>query len=123
MEENEFNRGLELGATIMQILYDDSLKRPRKCKYCGSYKIRRFGRSKDTGQQRLQCKDCSRTFMDTDSLPGMKTPADQVASALNMYYEGILSGLSVARALPDQSVTGGSLRWPLLPLCTRNGSA
>lgn len=27
--------------------------------------------------------------MDTDSLPGMKTPADQVASALNMYYEGM----------------------------------
>ena len=57
----------------------------RKCKYCGSYHVVRFGRSKDTHMQRLLCQDCKRTFMDTDSLPGMKTPVDQVASALNMY--------------------------------------
>jgi putative transposase len=61
----------------------------RRCKYCGSYRVRRYGRSRDTHIQRLQCRDCGRTFMDTDSLPGMKTPADQVASALNMYYEGM----------------------------------
>jgi putative transposase len=71
------------------ILHEESVRQPRKCKYCGSYHVRRYGRSKDTGQQRFQCYDCGRTFMDTDSLPGMKTPADQVASALNMYYEGM----------------------------------
>jgi putative transposase len=62
---------------------------PRKCKYCGSYHVVRFGRSKDTQMQRLICKGCGKTFMDTDSLPGMKTPREQVASALNMYYEGM----------------------------------
>lgn len=61
----------------------------RKCKYCGSYHIVRFGRSRDTQIQRLKCQNCKRTFMDTSSLPGMKTPSDQVASALNMYYEGM----------------------------------
>jgi transposase-like protein len=59
----------------------------RECKYCGSYHVVRFGHSKQ--MQRLLCQDCKRTFMDTDALAGMKTPADQVASALNMYYEGM----------------------------------
>jgi len=60
---------------------------PRKCKYCGSSNVVRFGHSKQ--RQRLLCRDCHRTFMDTDALAGMKTPSDQVASALNMYYEGM----------------------------------
>jgi putative transposase len=60
---------------------------PRKCKYCGSANVVRFGHSKQ--KQRLLCRDCKRTFMDTDALAGMKTPSDQVASALNMYYEGM----------------------------------
>lgn len=60
---------------------------PRKCKYCESSNVVRFGHSKQ--RQRLLCRDCNRTFMDTDALAGMKTPADQVASALSMYYEGM----------------------------------
>ena len=60
---------------------------PRKCKYCGSYHIVRYGKSK--GVQRLLCRECHHTFMDDDAIPGMKTPKEQIASALNMYYEGM----------------------------------
>jgi transposase-like protein len=43
---------------------------PRKCKYCGSYHLVRYGHSKEL--QRLLCWDCGSTFMDTDALPGMR---------------------------------------------------
>jgi len=79
----ELKKGLEMAKAIIEKI------EPRKCKYCGSYHAVRFGRSKDTQLQRLLCRDCNKTFMDTDSLAGMKTPARQVASALNMYYEGM----------------------------------
>lgn len=59
---------------------------PRKCKCCGSYHVVRYGHSKEL--QRFLCRDCGSTFMATDALPGMKTAKEQVASALNMYYEG-----------------------------------
>ena len=59
----------------------------RKCRYCGSYHLVRYGHSKEP--QRLLCRHCGSTFMDIDALPGMKTAKEQVASALNMYYEGV----------------------------------
>jgi len=39
--------------------------------------------------QRWWCKECQRKFADNDALPGMKTPVNQVASSLGMYYEGM----------------------------------
>jgi putative transposase len=71
---------------------------PRRCKYCGSDNVVRFGRSKQ--RQRLRCQDCKRTFMDADTLAGMKTPAIQVASALSMYYGGM--SLNAIRRHLDQ---------------------
>ena len=71
---------------------------PRKCKYCGSDNVVRFGHSKQ--RQRLRCQDCKRTFMDADTLAGMKTPAIQVASALSMYYGGM--SLNAIRRHLDQ---------------------
>jgi len=62
---------------------------PRKCKYCNSTHVVRFGHTKQGTGQRLLCRDCGRTFMHSDALPSMKTPADQIASAVNMYYEGM----------------------------------
>lgn len=59
----------------------------RKCKYCGSYHVRRYGHYK--GVQRLFCNDCERKFVDNDALPGMKTPADYLGSAVSMFYEGM----------------------------------
>jgi putative transposase len=73
-------------------------EQPRRCKYCGSYHVVRYGHS---GQvQRLLCRDCGKTFMDTDALPGMKTPAIQIASALSMYYGGM--SLNAIRRHLDQ---------------------
>src|SRR4030042_214576 len=60
---------------------------PTKCKYCGSFHVVKYGHKK--GIQRILCRDCHHTFEDTDALPGMKTPKEQIAAALNMYYEGM----------------------------------
>ena len=60
----------------------------RRCKYCNSYHVVRYGYTKGK-MIRLLCRDCLHTFMDSDALPGMKTPTNQVASAVSMYYEGM----------------------------------
>jgi len=39
--------------------------------------------------QRWWCKSCERKFADNDALPDMRTPVDQVASSLSMFYEGM----------------------------------
>jgi len=57
------------------------------CKHCGSEGVVKFGTYK--GAQRYWCKICSRKFKADDTLFHMKTPANQVSSALNMYYEGM----------------------------------
>ncbi len=70
-----------------------------KCKYCGSAKkVVRFGRYK--GVQRWWCKKCQKKFVSTDTLPKMKTPIRQIASALSMYYGGM--SLSAIRRHIDQ---------------------
>jgi putative transposase len=58
-----------------------------RCKYCGSPHVVRYGTFR--GVQRWWCKTCQRKFVDNRALPGMKTPKEQIASALNMYYEGM----------------------------------
>ena len=57
------------------------------CKYCGSEAVVKFGTY--NGIQRYWCKVCERKFKADDTLYHMKTPANQVASALSMYYEGM----------------------------------
>ena len=57
------------------------------CKRCGSSGIVKFGTYK--GVQRYWCKICKRKFKDDDTTFHMKTDANQVSSALNMYYEGM----------------------------------
>ncbi len=57
------------------------------CKYCQSDNIRKYGKYKDT--QYYYCNDCKRKFVPNDSLFHMKTPANQVSSALDMYYKGM----------------------------------
>ena len=57
------------------------------CKYCQSENIIKYGKYK--GVQLYYCKDCGSKFKDDDTLFHMKTPANQVSSALNMYYEGM----------------------------------
>jgi putative transposase len=57
------------------------------CKICGSYNVIRDGYVK--GNQRRLCNSCHHKFIDNDAPPGMKTPTNQISSALNMYYKGI----------------------------------
>jgi len=59
----------------------------RTCKYCGSTNIVKYGTYNNV--QRWWCKDCKRKFKEDTALFHMKTPANQVASALSMYYEGM----------------------------------
>lgn len=58
-----------------------------RCKFCGSPHIIRYGHYR--GMQRWWCKDCKRKFADNNALPDMRTPIEQVASAMSMYYEGM----------------------------------
>ncbi|MFC2033484.1 hypothetical protein ACFLUB_03075 [Chloroflexota bacterium] len=61
--------------------------RDLRCKFCGSPHIIRYGHYRN--MQRWWCKDCQRKFADNDALPDMRTPYEQVASTLSMYYEGM----------------------------------
>lgn len=56
------------------------------CKYCRSTAVRKFGKYKET--QLYFCNSCNRKFMPNDALFHMKTPAEQVSTALNLYYSG-----------------------------------
>jgi transposase-like protein len=57
-----------------------------RCKRCGSENVVKFGQLKSV--QRWLCKDCRRKFADNKAFPGMKIPAEQIAWALCLYYEG-----------------------------------
>jgi transposase-like protein len=57
------------------------------CKLCGSTNLVKFGRYR--GIQRWWCKDCRHKFADNDAVSKMKTPAEEVASAIDMYFAGV----------------------------------
>ncbi len=58
------------------------------CKYCGNSKtVVRFGTYKDI--QLFWCKSCKRKFKGDTTLFHMKTPPEQISSALRMYYDGM----------------------------------
>src|SRR3990170_8157544 len=57
------------------------------CKYCQSSNTRKYGWYKET--QLYFCDNCHRKFIPNDSLFHMRTPANQVSSALDMYYKGM----------------------------------
>lgn len=60
------------------------------CKYCNSPSVVKYGFVE--GIQKYFCKSCRRKFSADDRLFRMRTPANQVSSALNMYYEGVSIG-------------------------------
>ncbi|MFC1932833.1 transposase [Chloroflexota bacterium] len=57
------------------------------CKFCQSENVIKYG--KYNSVQLYFCKDCYSKFKDDDTTFHMKTPANQVTSALNMWYEGM----------------------------------
>ena len=57
------------------------------CKFCGSDRTVKNGRVK--GKQLYRCKDCKHQYLDNGAPAGMRTKAEVIASALNLYYEGL----------------------------------
>jgi len=57
------------------------------CKLCNSDHVIKWGKYKD--KQMYFCKDCKSKFKADDALYYMRTPANQVTSTLNMWYEGM----------------------------------
>lgn len=69
------------------------------CKFCDSENVIRYGTY--GGVQLYFCKDCGIKFKDDDTTFHMKTPTNQVTSALNMWYEG-MSIKGIARNLKQE---------------------
>jgi transposase-like protein len=57
------------------------------CKYCQSNNVIKYGRYNDI--QLYYCKSCGSKFKDDDTTFHMKTDANEISSALNMYFEGM----------------------------------
>lgn len=57
------------------------------CKYCGSKNVVKYGKKGST--QYCLCRDCKHTFAGNDALPGMRFPPDQIATAINLFYDGL----------------------------------
>lgn len=83
-------------AEILKVVNADNQLR---CKHCGSIHVVRYGHSKH--RQRLLCQDCKHTFMDSDTLPGMKVSPQVTAAAVGMFYEG-MSLNAIRRQLQQQ---------------------
>jgi len=56
------------------------------CRYCGSTAVIKYGQYKNT--QRYLCKSCQRKIKADNSPFHMKTPAEIIYTALDMYYSG-----------------------------------
>jgi transposase-like protein len=62
------------------------------CKLCGTDEVTKYGTK--SGLQYYWCKKCKRKFAGNNALPGMRFPPREIASALNMFYEGLsLNGI------------------------------
>lgn len=57
------------------------------CKHCQSANVRKYGFYKE--KQIYYCNECHHKFNADDQLFGMKTPANQVSDAVDMYYKGM----------------------------------
>lgn len=57
------------------------------CKFCGSKNVVKYGK-KGVIQYYL-CKDCKHTFAGNNAIPKMRFPPDQVATAVNLFYDGL----------------------------------
>ena len=58
-----------------------------RCKNCDSPNVVKFGSY--NGVPRYWCKDCKRKFIANNALPNMKTPVEQIATAVALYYDGV----------------------------------
>jgi len=57
------------------------------CKYCGSEKLVKNGKVR--GKQTYLCKNCGHRIVNPKSFPNMKTESRVIATAIDLYYEGL----------------------------------
>ena len=57
------------------------------CPYCHETKVVKNGRNAN-GKQTYLCKPCGRRFLHTGQVAGHRIPADQIGTAIRMYYGG-----------------------------------
>jgi len=74
-------------AKMNQVDFVENISVTIVCKFCGSPNVIKFGVKNNV--QYYWCKRCKRKFASNNALPGMRFPPDQIASALNMFYEGL----------------------------------
>lgn len=79
------------GENGLVVSEDDTLHyaryEPIVCKFCGSENIVKFGVR--NGVQNYLCRDCGRKFNAKDAPEGMRTEAEQIASSMRMFYDGL----------------------------------
>lgn len=75
-------------ASLSQVDFIETAHITIVCKNCGSADVVRYGVS-GGGVQRYWCKRCQKKFVANNALPGMRYPPEQIASAMNMFYEGL----------------------------------
>ena len=74
--------------TIIYYVYLISISRViLNCKFCQSIQVVKNGLARS--KQLYRCKDCKHQFIDNDSFVGMKTKANVITTALNLYYDGL----------------------------------
>ncbi len=57
------------------------------CKYCGSERLVKNGKLR--GKQTYLCKNCGHRIVNPESFPNMKTESRVIATAIDLYYEGL----------------------------------
>jgi len=57
------------------------------CKYCESNDLVKWGRQ--NGHQRHRCKNCNHIFDDNGRLPRMRNETKVIATAIDLYFEGL----------------------------------
>lgn len=83
-----------------------------RCKFCQSHHTVKYGVRR--GIQYYLCRSCGRTFSGIDAPEGMRTPTQEIATALSMFYDG-LSLTAIQRQLQqiylDYAETSTIYRW------------
>ena len=67
--------------------FTETVTRTVACPYCAHDKVVKNGRNAN-GKQTYRCKQCSKRFLHTGQVGGHRATADQIGTAIRMYYGG-----------------------------------
>lgn len=88
--------GAPADASMGQVAYTTTTK--VVCKFCGSDAVLKDGVR--NGVQNYWCKSCKRKFAGNNALPRMRVPPERIATAVELFYEG-LSLQEICRSLQE----------------------